>query len=1143
MACPSCGGESVGGAKFCARCGAALAAACPACGHLNGAGARFCVECGGTLESGHAPVTYTPEPLAEKIRFGRTELEGERKQITVLFADVVGFTSMSSQIDPEDAHAVIRACFDVMLDEVHRYEGTVSQFLGDGLLALFGAPIAHEDHAYRAVRAALAIQQAITQREDIGVRVRVGLNSGPVVVSRVGVDLTMDYLAVGDTVNLASRMQSLADPGSVVLSENTRRLVEGIVELEELGDREVKGKDQPVRVYRALRPSRWRSRVDRRVAEGLAPFVGRDRELDALLDRFEAAANGAGQAVLIGGEAGLGKSRLVHELRTRTTDDAMWLVGRCISYGADVSYLPLIDLLKDAFDIDEGDTAAEIRAKVDARVAELAVSSDDLPVLLYLLNAEEGGAPVAALAPAMRKARIFESLRTLLLAAAEARPVVVLIEDLHWVDRLSLEVLSFVLERLPHHRVMLLLTHRPGWDQPFGTPPHLTRLDLHPLAPGDSNAIATAVLGSGTLPPEFERLVHRKAEGNPFFVEEVTRALVELGTLRREGNDYVLTRALDDVLVPDTIQDVIMARLDRLPTEPRKALQTASVIGREFSERLLSRTAELGPAGAAALRELRSVELIHERSLYPELAYMFKHALTHEVAYTSLLLQRRRALHALVGVAIEELYADRLAEHYEMLAHHFELAEDWQRAAKYLLLAGQKTLAALDAQSALAYFDRALVVDSKADSSASDIAAAHAGRGEALFLLSRMDDSAAAYDDMAAASAGDPGQEAFALFQAGSSLFWGHRFEDALERTTRARAIAEAAGATIPLGGALLLRAFVLGVTGDLDGAVAALDEAKPHITAGGFPLLLGLEAYWRSLILHWRGEERDAARIGWDGVAVGREHGLPTVLVEGLWQGGLALAGAGRYDEALAFLREQLELTERLGERLYRCRTLNTIGWVHMDLLDWERGLSYNRQALEESLLVGDPEIIRNAQLNIADCLLARGETDEARAILEQVERESAVRGTWGEEWMKWRYSMHLFVSLGRAYLEGGDAMRALDYADRCCEAATAKRAPRYQVRGGRLRAEALLALGRDDDALAAIDEVLASPYPNPAQRWRSLAARADVLNALGRVDEANAGRNEAVAVLRELGASLSDAELRASVLHSEELAALQAP
>lgn len=1132
-ACPSCGTATVPGAKFCPSCGSALAAACPACGHLNRAGDRFCAECGGALTAGGAPATYTPEPLAEKIRSGRTELEGERKQITVLFADVVGFTSMSERLDPEDAHDVIRACFDLMLDEVHRYEGTVSQFLGDGLLALFGAPIAHEDHAYRAVRAALAVQQAIAPRNDLGVRVRIGLNSGPVVVSRVGVDLTMDYLAVGDTVNLAARMQALAEPGSVVMSENTHRLIEGLVEVRELGARDVKGKAEPVHVYEALRPSRWRSRVDRRVGDGLAPFVGRERELAALLDRFEAAASGAGQAVLIGGEAGLGKSRLVHELRERTAPPATWLVGRCISYGADIAYLPLIDLLKDGFDIEESDDVTTVAAKVDAR------ADADREVVLYLLNAEPEDGPIASLDPALRKARIFEGLRALLLSAAAQRAVVVLIEDLHWIDRLSLEVISFVLEAVPHHRVLVVLTHRPGWEQPFGTPPHLTRLELHALDAANANAIASSVL-DGELPAELEALVYRKAEGNPFFVEEVTRALVELGAIRREDGGYVLARPVDDVLVPDTIQDVIMARLDRLPEQPRRALQTASVIGREFSERLLSRTAELGPAGSAALRELRSVELIHERSLYPELAYMFKHALTHEVAYKSLLLQRRRVLHKLVGAAIEELYGERLAEHYETLAHHYDLAEDPVNAFRYLMLAGQKTLAALDAVGALEYFVRAVLVAPKAGAQPADLAAAHGGRGEALFLLSRMADSAAAYDEMADVAV-EPAQRAFALFQAGSSLFWGHSFEEALSRASQAQAIAEEAHATIPLGGALLLRGFVLGVTGDLPGAIAALDDAQPHIRVSGFPLLLGLEAYWRSLILHWQGHEQVASAIGRDGVAVGREHGVPTVLVEGLWQGALALAGTGDYDDALAYLNEQLALTERLGEKLYRCRTLNTIGWVYMDLLDWKRGLAFNQQALDESLAVGDPEIIRNAQLNIADCLLARGDFADARTLLEEVERNASVRGTWGEEWMKWRYSMHLLVSLGNALLASGDATRALDYADRCLTAATEKEAPRYLVRGGRLRAEALLALGCPAEALAAIDDALAVAYPNPAQRWQSLASRARVAEALGRHGDAAAAREEAARVLEDMAAGIADEELRTGVLVSPELASLR--
>ena len=725
--CPACGAANAEDAKFCGSCGAALAASCARCGRMNPPDASYCNECGAALATPalhrtfSSPQVYTPLPLAEKIRAGRSEIEGERKQITVLFADVAGFTAIASTLDPEEIHAIMRRAFTIMLEEVHRYEGTVSQFLGDGMLALFGAPIAHEDHAQRAIRAALGIQSALEgyrqelSTRGIDFRVRIGLNSGPVVVSSVGVDLTMNYLAVGNTVNLASRMQNLAPTGSVVISEDTYRLVAGYFECHSMGPQDVKGKTEPIAVYEVLAPGRPRSRVDVHADEGLGPFVGRHAELDVLVGRFDQARSSSGQVVFISGEAGLGKSRLIHEFRRRLADqDVTWLVGRCSSYGTEVPYLPVIDLLKDGFEIEESDGAREIADKLRTGLADMAVAPEHVPYLGYLLSAEIDDVSVTEGDPQLRKARIFEALRAVLLAAAADRPLVIVVEDLHWMDRLSMEVISFIVDVVPEHPVLLLMTHRSDWDAPLGERPYFSTIDLRSLSEPESARVAGATLGVEGLPQELADLIFRKAEGNPFFVEEVAKSLHEAGAIRRSNSHLVLAAPLEEIFVPDTVQDVIMARLDRLPEEPRRALQTASVIGREFTARLIDRTAALGGRNESLL-ELKSVELIFERSLYPELAYMFKHALTHDVAYTSLLLERRRVLHGIVGDAIEDLYADRLVEHYESLAHHFEHAERWDEAFSYLVRSGEKSLAAFSAVQAVKFFERALSIAAHAD--------------------------------------------------------------------------------------------------------------------------------------------------------------------------------------------------------------------------------------------------------------------------------------------------------------------------------------------------------------------------------------------------------------------------------------------
>jgi len=1146
MNCPGCGSENAAGSKFCARCGAALAAACPRCAHLNAPDSGFCVECGGPLAGSAPPETYTPRPLAEKIRSGRHELEGERKLITVLFADVAGFTSLAENLDPEETHTIMRRCFDLMLEEVHRYEGTVSQFLGDGMLALFGAPIAHEDHAYRAVRAALAVQTALSAysrelaEEGLDFRVRIGLNSGAVVVSRVAIDLTMDYLAVGDTVNLAARMQSLAEPGTVVLSENTYRLVEGYAVCRPLGERDVKGRSEPVAIYEALRPSRWRSRVDVRAEAGLARFVGRQRELDAMLDRFEAARAGHGQVVLVVGEAGLGKSRLLYELQGGLAgEEVTWIVGRCVSYGSEISYVSIIDLLRDVFAVEEGDDADVVARKV-ARITEVAqLESEHVAVLEYLLGIEAEGGPIGVIDPQLRKARIFEAVRAFFLAYSGVRPLVIAIEDLHWIDPLSTELVSYLADAVTSERVMLLLTHRPDWKQPFGVRPNFTQLDLSNLSASETAEIAGSVLGAGSLPEELAELLYLKAEGNPFFVEEMTRSLVEAGSLQRSNGGFVLTAPIATLEVPDTIQDVIMARLDRLSDEPKRAIQTAAVIGREFTARLLDRIADLGETSSATLGELRTVELIYERSLYPELEYMFKHALTHDVAYGSLLTRRRRTLHGIVGNVIEELYVDRLAEHYETLAFHFEEAQEWKRAFDYLLRSGEKALASFAPGPAVDFYDRAAEILERRgiEVSAQELVSLHGSRGQALWLLSRWAESAESYERMRVAAADDEIQQGLALFQGAISLFWAHRFEDAMAAARQAHDIGVSLDNPAIIAGALVTIEGIYSVTGDQRAASEVVREANEVAARSEVPVLEGFTAVWSGFEAHWRGDEQYASSEWERGTSVGREHELPDVLLWTLWTEGLALAGQGRYSEAIRSLQEHLELTKRLGDRVFRCRTLNTLGWVYGDLCNWDLALDHNLRGSEESRVAGDPEIIRNAELNLGDCHLALGDLEEAARWLEQVERETAQTGAWGEDWMKWRYRQHLLASLGELRLAQGRIAEAKQLALDCLEAAERSSSRRNMVKALRLHADVLHATGADaaeELALRALE--IAREVGNPAQIWKTL-------RTLGHTRAGGASAfAEAVTTIEGMAAGLSDRALAETLLASRELADLRA-
>jgi len=577
MLCSRCGTENREGRRFCAECGASLALACSICGFSNEAGEKFCGGCGAPLLSTPtvvppkfaSPNSYTPKHLVEKILTSKAALEGERKQVTVLFVDVSGFTTLSEKLDPEDVHQLMDRAFELMLAEVHRYEGTVNQFLGDGVMALFGAPIAHEDHLVRAVHAALGIQRALAGYRDrlqtergINFQARMGLNTGPVVVGKIGNNLRMDYTAVGDTTNVAARLLALAEPGQVLISEDTAKAASPYFVLQPVGPVMMKDKARPVAAFRVGAARRVRTRIEAESERGLTPLVGRERELALLQERFAEVRAGRGQAVFVFGDAGIGKSRLLLEFRTQSAGaEARWLVGRSVSYGRAISYLPVLDLVRDLFGITEADSVEAILDKIDIGVLGI---GDDLawavPLVRSLLSHGPGDAHVAAMSPVQRRGRTAEALRDLLIRSSQRQPVVLVIEDLHWIDPHSEEVLKVLLERIAAAPILVLLTHRPVYVQPFGDQTYYTRITLHALLESQTGKLIERVLQTAELPAAVHDLIARRAEGNPLFIEELSKALVEDGTLQRANGGYRLACALSEVAVPDTIQGVILAR-------------------------------------------------------------------------------------------------------------------------------------------------------------------------------------------------------------------------------------------------------------------------------------------------------------------------------------------------------------------------------------------------------------------------------------------------------------------------------------------------------------------------------------------------------------------------------------------------------
>jgi predicted ATPase/class 3 adenylate cyclase len=719
--CPRCQAENPPGTRFCGQCAAPLAAVCPSCGASNPPANKFCGQCAAPLDKPAqprftAPESYTPKHLAEKILTSKAALEGERKQVTVLFADLKGSMELLADRDPEEARKILDPVLTRMMDAVHHYEGTVNQVMGDGIMALFGAPLAHEDHAVRACYAALRMQEAVRRYSDelrraqgVEVQIRVGVNSGEVVVRSIGSDLHMDYTAVGQTTHLAARMEQLADPGAIVITTDTLALAEGYVEVKFLGPVLVKGLGALVEVYAVIGAGPVRTRLQAAARRGLTRFVGRDAEVQQLRRTQELAVAGHGQTAAIVGEAGVGKSRFVYEF---THSDLLrdWLVleTSSVSYGKATSYLPVIDLLRGYFKIQNGDDFRRIREKMTNKLLTLDSSLNlMLPPLLALLDVPLDDVSWQRLDPVERRRRTLDAVKWLLLREARQQPLLVVFEDLHWIDGESQALLDGLVESLGSARLLLLVSYRLEYQHAWGRKTFYSQLRLDALSTEGALELLDALLGNDRgLAPLKELLVKG---GNPFFLEETIRTLVETGALAGEHGAYRLTRPVETLQVPPTVQTILAARIDRLSPEEKRLLQAASVIGNDVPYALLAAIAEESEEVLRrGLAHLQEAEFLYETSLFPELDYTFKHALTHDVAYGSLLQERRRALHARIVAASEWLYADRLTEQPERLAQHALRGEVWEKAVAYSRQAGTKAFARSALREGVMCFAQAL---------------------------------------------------------------------------------------------------------------------------------------------------------------------------------------------------------------------------------------------------------------------------------------------------------------------------------------------------------------------------------------------------------------------------------------------------
>jgi class 3 adenylate cyclase/tetratricopeptide (TPR) repeat protein len=726
MKCPKCQHGNTVKAKFCEECAAPLVGVCANCGGQVFSAAKFCPHCRRSLRPPGdnprfaSPKSYTPQHLADKILTSRAALEGERKQVTVLFADIKGSMELIAKRDPEDAQNILDPVLARMIEAVHRYEGTVSRVMGDGIMALFGAPLAQEDHAVHACYSALRMQETITRYADevqrsqgVPITIRVGLNSGEIVICAIGNDLHMDYTVVGQTAHLAARMEQMAKPGSVLTTADTFQLAEGYVAMKPLGSLPVAGLDVPVEVYEVTGPGAARTRLQASVGRGLTSFVGRDVELEQLRRSQQIAGHGRGQVVAIVGEAGVGKSRLMYEF-VHSHHNADWLIleSNSASYAQETPYLLIIELLRQYFKINIHDSTQSIRDKVTGKILALDSSLEDaIPPVLDLLDALDGEHSFRSLEPVQHRQDTYQAVIRLLLREAQMQPVVLIFEDLHRNDSLSMGLLNELAIGAQDSRLLLMVSYRPEYRDKWRNEPNYHQLRLDPLAREPLAQFIQALLGSDpSLPPLTSFLVER-ASGNPFFVEEIVRVLVGTGVLEGSRGSFRLARPFSSIDVPPTVQAVLAARIDALPAAEKRLLEEAAVIGHDAPFALLHEICGLAEDKLCGLLDnLQTAEFLNTTKLFPNLQYTFKHSLTHDVAYSGVLHERRRGIHARAVDAIEKLYSDRLGEQVERLAHHAVRGNLQEKAVHYLRQAGVKAAARAALLDARVYFEQALGV-------------------------------------------------------------------------------------------------------------------------------------------------------------------------------------------------------------------------------------------------------------------------------------------------------------------------------------------------------------------------------------------------------------------------------------------------
>jgi len=1063
--CLSCQHSNPADFSFCQECANPLKRSCPSCGASASPIAKFCGKCAGALDelqaktppaSERSPLDYTPKHLADKILQSKSALEGERKQVTVLFVDVKGSMDLAEQLGAEQWHGVLDRFFQILAEGVHRFEGTINQYTGDGIMALFGAPIAHENHAQRACYAALQLRDEIThyatdvKREfGLGFSMRMGIHSGEVVVGTIGDDLRMDYTAQGHTVGLAQRMEALASSDTCYLTAATAALVAGYFDLEDLGEFQVKGAREPVRVHQLIGPGAVRTRFDLSRARGLTRFVGRDADMASLENALAQAQAGNGQIVGVVAEAGTGKSRLCYEFIELCRDRGMTILeGHALAHGKNIPSLPMLEVFRAYYGIAEQDDDRTVREKIAGRL--LLIDEDfreTLPVMFEFFGVPDPERPVETLNPDAKRRQLFAVLRRLVQSGpgTNAYNSATLIEDLHWLDPASEAFLEQWVEAIADSPSFLLLNFRPEYKAAWMRKPYYQQLTLTPLGPEAIRDLLADLLGTDSSMQDLTEMIYARSGGNPFFTEEIVQGLIDSGQLEGERRNYRLATPIEHLDLPASVRDVLAARIDLLAEPDKRVLQAAAVIGKEFSEPILLSATELPAAELrAALAALRSGEFVYERALYPIAEYAFKHPLTQEVALGSQLQQRRLRTHATVARAIEDVHADKLEEHAALLAHHWEQAEEAFTAARWHHRAAE-WIGRNDAVQALRHMQRVLALTTDLEESA-ERSELRLEACRSLLLVSGW-------------SLGLSREERELIFAEGLAL--------AKHSGDVGRTVDLHVGYALGLGMAGEIRAYY-------EGALKAAALVDESVSRGTAALVLGGLSYSLNLLGRF-GEglnylEQLASLTEGDPVAGIETAGL-SAWIYTFQARAWYYAILGRLDEAQALVREGLRLA-----RLHDKFTLSAGLATSVEVADWcgHRPPSPDADQAQQHALEGvqvaeqgGTYFIRiDAHRGLAMAHLLQGQWRAATDVLEEALASMREQQTALE-----REALFLAL-LARAKLGMGDAVGARSTARQAVECAQRQGARFFECMGEVEQARALLAA----PGVSAGDEIEAS-------------------------------------------------------------------